>query len=158
LCFFSHKEADDLTTPISHEVRIGDVLYRARGDVSEENMARLEVTIVYPNGSISYLGALVLPLFRAKGVKKVIFGALREVERVEANLAYRFDDLRREYPQSHMPWDTEIDAELAQRHESGESIESISEDMGRKPSAIQSRLYKLGKVPDWHFTPEESST
>lgn len=51
--------------------------------------------------------------------------------------------LREKHPSAYRPWGEDEDADLARRHEAGETIPEISAALGRKPGAIRSRLAKL---------------
>ena len=54
---------------------------------------------------------------------------------------------RQQHENAYRPWTPEDDDELARRHAAGESIETLATDFQRKPSAIRSRLNRLGVVP-----------
>ncbi|HUZ93219.1 MAG TPA: PIF1 family DEAD/DEAH box helicase [Candidatus Paceibacterota bacterium] len=54
--------------------------------------------------------------------------------------------IRQKYPKAYMVWSDEEDADLAHRHASGEKTKTIAEAFARQPSAIRSRLAKLGLI------------
>ncbi len=54
--------------------------------------------------------------------------------------------IRQKYPKAYTAWSKDEDADLARRHEAGENTKAIAQALERKPSAIRSRLMKLGLV------------
>ncbi len=55
------------------------------------------------------------------------------------------DQIRARYPNFGQPWSGEDDAKLLTRYREGQhDFETLAEEFGRQPSAIRSRLYKLG--------------
>lgn len=54
------------------------------------------------------------------------------------------EDIRRTYPRAYAPWNEEEDAELQGQVERGDDITAIAFHLGRQPSAIRSRIRKLG--------------
>lgn len=59
---------------------------------------------------------------------------------------YSVTSIRAEHPNAYRPWSKEEDAELAERHKSGEKTSALAKVFGRKPGSIRSRLAKLGLV------------
>lgn len=57
--------------------------------------------------------------------------------------AYRVEDLRIEYPNSHKRWQPEDDELLARRCAQGATIRELSEEFGRNEGGIRSRLIKI---------------
>ena len=51
---------------------------------------------------------------------------------------------KQKHPRAYQPWTEREDADLAALHAAGKSKEEIAEHFQRQPSAIQSRLHKLG--------------
>ncbi len=56
------------------------------------------------------------------------------------------DEIRREHPKAYERWSPKEDAELRRLHTQGASVGELSIRFGRQPSAIRSRLRKLGIV------------
>jgi hypothetical protein len=55
------------------------------------------------------------------------------------------DQIRARYPNFGQPWTAEDEARLLTRYREGQQdFESLAEEFGRQPSAIRSRLAKLG--------------
>ncbi|MFE5484517.1 hypothetical protein [Streptomyces sp. NPDC056527] len=55
------------------------------------------------------------------------------------------EELRARYPKMGHSWTQEHDAQLLARYQQGErDLEALGEQFGRKPSAVRSRLAKLG--------------
>jgi len=58
--------------------------------------------------------------------------------------AYRVEDIRRQHPNAYMPWTAEADAALLAAHQAGHDVAALADTFGRQPSAIRSRLNRLG--------------
>jgi hypothetical protein len=59
----------------------------------------------------------------------------------------RMAEIRRAHPKAYLPWSAEEDARLSERFRSGASIKELAREFQRQPSAIRSRLPKLGLIP-----------
>ena len=51
---------------------------------------------------------------------------------------------KKNHPRAYAPWSEREDADLASMHAAGQSKAEIAAQFQRQPSAIQSRLHKLG--------------
>lgn len=60
--------------------------------------------------------------------------------------ADRIDEIRQAHPRAYEKWSLEEDEELHRKHAMGSSVPDLAEHFGRQPSAIRSRLRKLGLV------------
>ena len=60
--------------------------------------------------------------------------------------SYNLDGIRQQYPKAYEKWTDDEDTRLRVEHGKGLSIRLLSEMFQRKPSAIRSRLQKLGIV------------
>ncbi len=49
------------------------------------------------------------------------------------------------------PWSSEEEARLLRSFAAGANISQLARQFGRTPQAIQGRLYRLGKVPQWRL-------
>lgn len=58
--------------------------------------------------------------------------------------AYRVEEVRREYRQAYAPWSATDDESLRVRFLAGATPEELAVVFGRKPSAVRSRLRRLG--------------
>lgn len=58
--------------------------------------------------------------------------------------AYRVEELRNQYPKAYEKWTSAEDEHLKREHQAGASIAALAALLQRQPSAIQSRLRKLG--------------
>lgn len=54
--------------------------------------------------------------------------------------------IRREHARAYEKWSVEEDEELHRKHATGSNVSELAKHFGRKPSAIRSRLKKLGLV------------
>lgn len=54
------------------------------------------------------------------------------------------DEVRRRYPNAYQRWAPEDDQVLLELHASGSGVDELAERFARQPSAIRSRLVKLG--------------
>jgi hypothetical protein len=59
----------------------------------------------------------------------------------------RMRQIRERYPNAYRPWTDELDRELTRRASEGADTRSLSAVFGRQPSAIRSRLTRLGIEP-----------
>ena len=59
---------------------------------------------------------------------------------------YDVKEVRCEYPQAYQPWTAEDDHKLSVKYRQGLTVPELSELFQRKPSAIQSRLRKIGVI------------
>lgn len=57
---------------------------------------------------------------------------------------YTVDEMRREYPKAYARWTQDEDAQLKVKYSEGVSIDELAKHFQRKPSAIRSRLTRLG--------------
>jgi hypothetical protein len=57
---------------------------------------------------------------------------------------YKVETIRREYPKAYQPWTTEEDENLRKKYAEGLKIAELADYFERQPSAIESRLVKLG--------------
>ncbi len=62
--------------------------------------------------------------------------------------AYSADEIRRFYPKAYLPWTEDEDRRLAEAYQQGKKIGDLVDMFQRQPSAIRSRLRKLGLVKD----------
>ena len=58
--------------------------------------------------------------------------------------AFSVDTVRTQYPNAYRPWTAEEDADITRRFKVGEKTQATAQALGRQPSAIRSRLAKLG--------------
>jgi hypothetical protein len=58
--------------------------------------------------------------------------------------AYQVAEVRRQYPNAYLPWTAESDAALLAAYQSGHDVAALAGTFGRQPSAIRSRLNRLG--------------
>ncbi len=62
--------------------------------------------------------------------------------------AYDLDEIRRFYPNAYIPWTEDEDRSLAEAYQQGKKIGQLVDMFRRRPSAIRSRLRKLGLSKD----------
>lgn len=60
----------------------------------------------------------------------------------------RFEEIRQEHPKAYAKWTEEEDRKLEEQVKAGKSLTQLAAIFGRQPSAIRSRLSKLGLLPD----------
>ena len=61
--------------------------------------------------------------------------------------AYRVDKIREEHAHAYKKWTREEDKQLADKYNQGIEIKELANMFQRQPSAIRSRLSKLGLIP-----------
>ena len=58
--------------------------------------------------------------------------------------SYNMDEIRQKYPKAYEKWLPEEDEQLKRKYTDGMSVSDLAKHFQRKPSAIRSRLEKLG--------------
>ncbi|MGL5858307.1 MAG: hypothetical protein ACRC35_07885 [Angustibacter sp.] len=82
-------------------------------------------------------------------IERCEVGEVAAIEPVRGNTKARMRAVREVYPNSHTPWSPEADDQLRAEYPAGMSVEQLSQDRGRSPRSIRSRLRKLGiEVPE----------
>ncbi|MFD5536339.1 hypothetical protein ACFWIJ_00395 [Streptomyces sp. NPDC127079] len=61
-----------------------------------------------------------------------------------ASRVHSVDEVRKQYPRAYERWTLEDDQLLLRLHTSGSGVDELAERFARQPSAIRSRLAKLG--------------
>ena len=81
-----------------------------------------------------------------------IFEAAREALNLDGGARREYDrrlaEIRRAHPRAYEQWSSDEDARLTTLVRAGESVEQISHLLQRQPTAINSRLMRLGLVSD----------
>jgi hypothetical protein len=57
---------------------------------------------------------------------------------------FQLAEIRKKYPNAYTPWSAEADAGLLAAHQAGHDVATLADTFGRQPSAIRSRLDRLG--------------
>ena len=75
-----------------------------------------------------------------------IDGLIKTLEFLERKKpkAYNIEEIRKKYPKAYMKWTKEEDDLLRNEFLQGKTIDELAKIFQRKPSAIRSRLQKLG--------------
>ena len=84
-----------------------------------------------------------LPYLSDKDVKR-LKKYLRAYKKLIGEPVYSIYAAKEEHPNAFDPWTKDADSELTQMWSEGASINDIAEHFGRKPSAIITRIKKLG--------------
>ena len=84
-----------------------------------------------------------LPYLSDKDVKR-LKKYLRAYKKLIGEPVYSIYAAKEEHPNAFDPWTKDADIELTQMWSEGASINDIAEHFGRKPSAIITRIKKLG--------------
>jgi len=58
--------------------------------------------------------------------------------------SYSIEEIRKQYPRAYESWGADEDEQLRLQYDQQASIDEIATDLQRQPSAIKSRLKKLG--------------
>ncbi|MET7636778.1 helix-turn-helix domain-containing protein [Streptomyces sp. NPDC001773] len=61
-----------------------------------------------------------------------------------ASPAYSVDEVRKQHGNAYQRWSREDEQLLLELHAAGHSVDALAQRFGRQPSAIRSRLVKLG--------------
>lgn len=84
-----------------------------------------------------------LPYLSDKDVKR-LKKYLKAYKKLTGEPVYSVYAARQEHPNAYEPWTEEADEQLKQMWSEGKSVQEIAEHFGRKPSAIITRMKKLG--------------
>lgn len=82
-----------------------------------------------------------IPVF-AKGLKN----ALKFIRKSGKTKAYGVEEIRQKYPKAYAKWTEDEDNFLRNEYLRGQTIDELASTFQRQPSAIRSRLRKLGLV------------
>ncbi len=86
---------------------------------------------------------------------------LEDIERIilgHPRKSYTVESKRADHPRAYQRWTEDDDRQLENHHREGRSVEQLAAELHRKPSAIQSRLVKLGLLAGAQSMPEELSS
>lgn len=75
---------------------------------------------------------------------KTLNRALKVMGRSKETKAYSVEEVRRAYPRAYTKWTREEEDALRDKYLNGNTIKELASIFQRKPSAIRSRLRKLG--------------
>ena len=84
-----------------------------------------------------------LPYLSDKDVKR-LKKYLKAYKKLTGEPVYSVYAARQEHPNAYEPWTEEADGQLKQMWSEGKSVQEIADHFGRKPSAIITRMKKLG--------------
>ncbi len=70
--------------------------------------------------------------------------AFKSVLRFLQGKSHSVEAIRQKYPNAYKPWQPADDEQLQTQYRQGKSIRELAEHFGRQPSAIRSRLTKMG--------------
>ena len=84
-----------------------------------------------------------LPYLSDKDVKR-LKKYLKAYKKLTGEPVYSVYAARQEHPNAYEPWTEEADEQLNKMWSEGKSVQEIAEHFGRKPSAIITRMKKLG--------------
>lgn len=68
----------------------------------------------------------------------------RDMTSLESKKTFNIEAIRQIHPRAYEPWNKEEDEQLRQRYQQGATIANLVDEFLRQPSAIRSRLKKLG--------------
>ena len=115
---------------------------RAIAKAVEEGRVRFDIAHVLDDGTVKMQSWRSSPAVKRKKPPKREIMTLRSSEKGKST--ERAEQIRTEYSKAYEKWTEDEDNLLKQRFSEGVSIEDLSRLFQRKPSAIRSRLRKLG--------------
>jgi hypothetical protein len=119
----------------SLEVEVDGVRYRLRGEAGADGQVHVRVHRGgEPAGELAAPAEHLVALGRAVGEPTRAFGGR----------AWTVEAAREQHRAAYARWTEEEDARLAAEFAAGRTVEELAERFGRKPSAIVSRLRRLG--------------
>jgi hypothetical protein len=119
----------------SLEVEVGGVRYRLRAQAGEDGRVHVQV-----HGGGEPAGELAAPAEHLVALGR----AVGELARAFGGRAWTVEAARQQHRAAYARWTEEEDAQLAAESAAGRTVEELAERFGRKPSAIVSRLRRLG--------------
>lgn len=84
-----------------------------------------------------------IPVF-AKGLKKT----LKFIRESSKTRAYGVEEIRQKYPKAYTKWTEDEDSILRSEYLRGNTVDELASTFQRQPSAVRSRLRKLGLVEE----------
>jgi hypothetical protein len=123
----------------SKETTLGDIRYRLEAAVAKDGVTTWSI-------SVSSTSELVGQLTAHQEHLAALGWALSEVSREVGLKTYTVEEAPHKHPTAYARWTAEEEAELVRRHAAGATVEKLAEVLGRKPSAIERRLERLGKL------------
>lgn len=84
-----------------------------------------------------------IPVF-ANGLEK----ALKFMKKSSKAQTYYVEEIRQKYPKAYIKWTKDEDSTLKNEYLRGNTVDELASIFQRKPSAIRSRLKKLGLVEE----------
>jgi hypothetical protein len=121
----------------SLNVEVDGVPYRLRGQLGEDGQVHVQV---HRGGEPA--GALTAPAEHLVALGQ----AVGDLARAFGGRAWTVAAARQQHRAAYARWTEEEDARLAAEFAAGRTVEELAERFGRKPSAIVSRLRRLGLV------------
>jgi hypothetical protein len=113
-------------------------------DIVVEKTATGEYAIVLHPRKRSENGELVFGKNEAETFHGEITGAMKILGWRISRVSREISEIKNEYPRAYEKWEKEEDEKLEYGFNEGLKIEELSGILGRQPSAIKSRLEKLG--------------
>jgi hypothetical protein len=119
----------------SLEVEVDGVRYRLRGEAGADGQVHIQV-----RSRGEAVGELAAPAEHLVALGRVV----GELARAFGGRAWTVEAARQQHGAAYARWTEEEDARLAAEFAAGRTVEELAELLGRKPSAIVSRLRRLG--------------
>ncbi|GMW00529.1 MAG: hypothetical protein AMXMBFR84_16660 [Candidatus Hydrogenedentota bacterium] len=85
------------------------------------------------------------PGYTYKDIFDAAAEALTLADKAKPDYAERLAEIKAKHPRAYEPWSDEEDRDLELLWGEGKSVKDMAAHFGRQPSAIQSRLKKLGR-------------
>jgi hypothetical protein len=121
----------------SLEVDVDGVPYRLRGQAGADGQVHVQVhSGGEPAGELTAPAEHLVALGRALG----------ELARAFGGRAWTVEAAREQHRAAYVRWTEEEEVRLAAEFAAGRTVEELAERFGRKPSAIVSRLRRLGHL------------
>jgi hypothetical protein len=121
----------------SLEVDVDGVPYRLRGQAGADGQVHVQV---HSGGEPA--GALAAPAEHLVALGR----ALGDLARAFGSRAWTVEAARQQHRAAYARWTEEEEVRLAAEFAAGRTVEELADRFGRKPSAIVSRLRRLGQL------------
>lgn len=129
-------------------VSTGSSHYRLEGSLRDDGMATFDIVLRRQGeDEEQVIGGLSVAAPDLSLVRAALDRLLRDLDPFKPK-AYSLDSIRKDHPAAYARWTTEEEQRLLQEFESGHTVEELTKLLGCQPSAIRSRLRRLGRLEE----------
>jgi hypothetical protein len=131
----------------SEKIAAGSRTYFFDVKESDQGVRYLVISESRQTGSASEHYRVVVFEEHLEKFSEIFDQAVWVMARTDKPATFSLDEVRRKYPRAYEKWTAEEDERLTSRYQAGLDIVELAAIFQRQPSAIESRLTKLGLRP-----------